>query len=78
MMFEVEINNKLLYGNYFAIDEVERLWQCMAEEADYIELNVIEGSRAYWEDCDGENIHEFLENAEKCGFIDCYEIIRVK
>ena len=77
-MFEVEINNKLLYGSYFEIDEVERLWKCMSEEADYIELNVIEESRACWEDCDGENIYDFLQNAVLSGFIDDYEIIRIK
>lgn len=75
-MFDVEINNKMLCG-IFNIDDVERLWQHMSEDAVYIELNVTEETRADWEDCDGETIYEFLENARLSGFIDDYVITRI-
>ena len=63
--------------NEFNIDDVERLWQHMSEDAVYIELNVSEENRADWEWCDGETIYEFLENALLSGFIDDYEITKI-
>lgn len=75
-MFKVEVNNKMLCG-LFHIDDVERLWQHMSEDAVYIELNVTEETRAYWEDCDGETINEFLENSKLSGFIEDYVVERI-
>lgn len=75
-MFKVEINNKMLC-NEFKLDDVELLWQHMSEDAVYIELNVTERDLADWEDCDGETIYEFLENARLSGFIDDYVVERI-
>ena len=75
-MFNVEINNKMLCG-LFNIDDVERLWQHMSEDAVYIGLNVTERDLPDWEDCDGKTIYEFLENAKLSGFIDDYVVERI-
>ena len=37
-------------------------------------MAVTEENRADWEDCDGDNIKDFLENALKAGFIEDYDI----
>lgn len=76
-MYNVEVNNKMLCNN-FSYDDVELLWQNMSEDAVYIDLKVTENELSEWEDCDGNNIYEFLENALLSGFIDDYEIIRIK
>jgi len=50
------------------------LWQAISEEGERLELAVTEENRADWEECDGANIEDFLENAVKGGFIEDFDI----
>lgn len=83
----VKVNN-IWVSNYnsekggWKWDDVEELWQAMSEfDADSspkIGLAVTEDNLADWEDCDGENIKDFLENTAKCGFIEDFDIEEVE
>ena len=74
MKYDVKVNGKMVNAWAFSYDEVSRLWQAIGEEGEDLELAVTEGNRADWEDCGGENIQDFLENAVKAGFIDDFDI----
>lgn len=71
-IYEVKINNKVV--NAYHWNQVVGLWQGISEESEELSLNVPEERLGEWEDLDGGNIKEFLENAAKCGFIEDYDI----
>lgn len=72
--YDVKVNGKVVNAWAFGWDEDIRLWQAISEEGESLELAVTEENRADWEDCDGDNIKDFLENALKAGFIEDYDI----
>lgn len=74
MKYQVKVNGKVVNAYDFEWIEAERLWQAIGEEGEHLELAVTEENRADWEDCDGDNIKDFLENAVKGGFIEDYDI----
>lgn len=74
MKYQVKVNGKVVNAYDFSYNEEIRLWQAISEEGEDLGLAVTEENRAYWEDCDGENIQDFLENAVKAGFIEDYDI----
>lgn len=71
-IYEVKINNKVVNAYYW--NQVVGLWQGISEESEELSLNVPEERLSEWEDLDGNNIKEFLENAAKGGFIEDYDI----
>lgn len=71
-IYEVKINNKVVNAYYW--NQVVGLWQGISEESEELSLNVPEERLNEWEDLDGNNIKEFLENAAKGGFIEDYDI----
>lgn len=74
MKYDVRVNGKLVNAWAFEWNEEIRLWQAIGENAEELGLAVTEENRADWEDCGGENIQDFLENAVKAGFIDDFDI----
>lgn len=74
MKYQVKVNGKVVNAYDFEWIEAERLWQAISEEGEDLGLAVAEENRADWEDCDGDNIKDFLENAVKAGFIGDFDI----
>lgn len=74
MKYQVKVNGKVVNAYDFSYGEAIRLWQAIGENAEELGLAVTEENRADWEDCGGENIQDFLENAVKAGFIDDFDI----
>lgn len=74
MKYQVKVNGKVVNAYDFSYNEEIRLWQAISEEGEDLGLAVTEENRADWEDCDGDNIKDFLENALKAGFIEDYDI----
>ena len=71
-IYEVKINNKVVNAYYW--NQVVGLWQGISEESEELSLNVPEERLNEWENLDGGNIKEFLENAVKAGFVEDYDI----
>lgn len=74
MKYQVKVNGKVVNAYDFSYNEEIRLWQAISEEGEGLGLAVTEENRADWEDCDGDNIKDLLENAVKGGFIEDYDI----
>lgn len=74
MKYQVKVNDKVVNAYDFEWNEEIRLWQAISEEGEGLGLAVTEENRSDWEDCDGDNIKDFLENAVKGGFIEDYDI----
>lgn len=74
MKYDVKVNGKKVNAWAFEWNEAIRLWQALSEESEYLEIAANEENRADWEDCGGDNIKDFLENAVKGGFIEDYDI----
>nr|DAM76345.1 MAG TPA: hypothetical protein [Caudoviricetes sp.] len=74
MKYQVKVNGKVVNAYDFEWNDDISLWQAIGEEGERLGLAVTEENRADWEDCDGDNIKDFLENALKAGFIEDYDI----
>lgn len=69
--YAIKVNNVVLGAHTW--NQSCDLWQDMGENAGST-MHVSEENRADWEDLDGNNIQELLENALKAGFIDNFDI----
>ena len=69
--YAIKVNNITLGAHTW--NQVSDVWQDMGENAGST-MHVSEENRADWEDLDGNNIQELLENALKAGFIDNFDI----
>ena len=74
MKYQVKVNGKVVNAYDFEWNDDISLWQAIGEEGERLGLAVTEENRADQEDCDGDNIKDFLENALKAGFIEDYDI----